>query len=187
MSHARGQDGETGDGIKLFTDEKNANALRGLLNGEPTLAGYLTAHLSRLDAGDYFALLAYIEMNDAHERALQAMRVAVRARRVATCVEFGPRNVVRRERRLGRAGASFWIDVAIVAEIISFAFAAHLVEIALGTVVQDLRGISRLWDRIRPLSPQLHDPGLRRCDPSWRLLGPLEAANGMRMFGVSTP
>ena len=31
-------------------------------------------------------------MNEAHERALQAMRVAVRdARRVATYVEFGPR------------------------------------------------------------------------------------------------
>jgi transaldolase/glucose-6-phosphate isomerase len=31
-------------------------------------------------------------MNEAHERALQAMRTAVRdARRVATCVEFGPR------------------------------------------------------------------------------------------------
>ena len=82
----------TGDEIKLFTDETNANALRGLLDGEPTLTGYLTAHLSRLGAGDYFALLAYIEMNEAHERALQAMRVAVRdAKRVATCMEFGPR------------------------------------------------------------------------------------------------
>ena len=82
----------TGDGITLFTDEKNANALRGLVDGEPTLAGYLSAHLSRLGAGDYFALLAYIEMNEVHERPLQAMRVAVRdARRVATCVEFGPR------------------------------------------------------------------------------------------------
>jgi transaldolase/glucose-6-phosphate isomerase len=82
----------TGEGIKLFTDETNATALSGVLNAEPTLAGYLTAHLNRLGAGDYFALLAYIEMNEAHERALQAMRVAVRdARRVATCVEFGPR------------------------------------------------------------------------------------------------
>jgi transaldolase/glucose-6-phosphate isomerase len=81
-----------GDGIKLFTDEENANALRGLLDGEPTLAGYLTAHLNRLAASDYFALLAYIEMNEAHEQVLQAMRLAVRdARRVATCVEFGPR------------------------------------------------------------------------------------------------
>ena len=82
----------TGDGIELFTDERNATALTGVLNGEPTLAGYLTAHLNRLGAGDYFALLAYIEMSDAHERALQAMRSAVRdAKRVATCVEFGPR------------------------------------------------------------------------------------------------
>ncbi len=82
----------TGDGMKLFTDEKNANALSGLLHGEPTLAGYFTAHLSRLGAGDYFALLAYIEMKEAHERVLQAIRVAVRdAGHVATCVEFGPR------------------------------------------------------------------------------------------------
>ena len=36
----------TGDGIRLFTDEKNATALRRLLDGEPTLAGYLTAHLA---------------------------------------------------------------------------------------------------------------------------------------------
>jgi transaldolase / glucose-6-phosphate isomerase len=82
----------TGDGITLFTDEKNATALTGALNGEPTLVSYLTAHLSRLSAGDYCALLAYIEMSDAHERALQAMRSAVRdAKRVATCVAFGPR------------------------------------------------------------------------------------------------
>jgi transaldolase/glucose-6-phosphate isomerase len=82
----------TGEGIKLFTDETNATALSGVLNAEPTPARILTAHLNRLGAGDYFALLAYIEMNEAHERALQAMRVAVRdARRVATCVEFGPR------------------------------------------------------------------------------------------------
>jgi transaldolase/glucose-6-phosphate isomerase len=80
------------DGIRLFTDAENATALSALVGGEPTLVGYLAAHLSRLGAGDYFALLAYIEMNEAHERALQAMRVAVRdARRVATCVEFGPR------------------------------------------------------------------------------------------------
>jgi transaldolase/glucose-6-phosphate isomerase len=82
----------TGDGITLFTDEKNATALTGMLNGQPTLAGYLTAHLNRLGAGDYFAFLAYIEMNEAHERALQAMRLTVRnAKRIATCLEFGPR------------------------------------------------------------------------------------------------
>ena len=82
----------TGEGIKLFTDERNARALTGALSGEPTLVSYLTAHLSRLGPGDYFALLAYIEMSDAHERALQLTRSAVRdAKRVATCLEFGPR------------------------------------------------------------------------------------------------
>ncbi len=82
----------TGDGITLYTDEKNALALRKSLDGDPTLAGYLKAHLDRLCPGDYFALLAYIEMNEAHERELQSMRHAVRdAKRVATCLEFGPR------------------------------------------------------------------------------------------------
>jgi transaldolase/glucose-6-phosphate isomerase len=80
------------DGIKLFTDEKNTAALQQAVGGRPSLAAYLKAHLDRLGAGDYFALLAYIAMNEAHERPLQVMRQAVRdARRVATCLGFGPR------------------------------------------------------------------------------------------------
>jgi transaldolase/glucose-6-phosphate isomerase len=82
----------TGEGIRLFTDEKNAAVLAGMVRGNDTLAGYLEAHLNRLRDGDYFALLAYVEMNEATERALQTMREDVRdARRVATCLEFGPR------------------------------------------------------------------------------------------------
>jgi transaldolase/glucose-6-phosphate isomerase len=50
------------------------------------------AHLGRLTPGDYAALLAYIEMNEAHEAALQAIRLAIRDHhRVATCLGFGPR------------------------------------------------------------------------------------------------
>ncbi len=82
----------TGEGIKLFTDEKNACALTKTVNDNQTLAGYLKAHLNRLSAGDYFALLAYIEMNETHDLALQAMRQGVRdAKRIATCLQFGPR------------------------------------------------------------------------------------------------
>ena len=82
----------TVDGIELFTDEKNSAALAKMANGTPTLAGYLEAHLNRLNEADYFALLAYIEMNEAHERVLQDIRQAVRGvTRVATCLEFGPR------------------------------------------------------------------------------------------------
>src|SRR6266446_2981402 len=80
-----------GDGIKLFADERNAKALNEAAN-ETSLPEYLKAHLDRLAARDYFALLAYIEMNDDHETLLQSMRGAVRdRRRVATCLGFGPR------------------------------------------------------------------------------------------------
>jgi transaldolase/glucose-6-phosphate isomerase len=52
----------------------------------------LRDHLQTLRAGDYFALLAYIEMNDANESVLQRIRTLVRdRRRVATCLGFGPR------------------------------------------------------------------------------------------------
>jgi len=81
----------TGEGIKLFADERNAAALNTAV-ADRSLAGYLKAHLDRLKASDYFALLAYIEMNEAHEQVLQAARHEVRDRkRVATCLGFGPR------------------------------------------------------------------------------------------------
>ena len=80
-----------GDGMKLFADEKNAAELTRLAGGA-SLRGYLKAHLDRLKAKDYCALLAYVEMNDEHERVLQTARDAVRdARQVATCLGFGPR------------------------------------------------------------------------------------------------
>lgn len=76
--------------IKLFTDKKNAAALK--TGSNPSLVEYLKTYLQRLRPGDYFALLAYIEMNDVHEKQLQAIRHAVRdSKRVATCLGFGPR------------------------------------------------------------------------------------------------
>jgi transaldolase/glucose-6-phosphate isomerase len=80
------------NGIKLFTDEKNAGELARGAGADKSLAGYLKAHLSRIGAGDYFAVLGYIPMNDEHEKVLQAIRHAVRdEKRVATCLGFGPR------------------------------------------------------------------------------------------------
>jgi len=80
------------DGIQLFTDDKNAAALASAAGSDKSLVGYLRAHLKRLGAGDYFALLAYVEMNEAHENRLQGMRIAVRdKKRAATCLGFGPR------------------------------------------------------------------------------------------------
>ncbi len=78
-------------GVKLFTDQKNASALAQAAKGK-SFGDYLQAHLSRIGAGDYFALLAYIQMNAEHEEALQKIRHVVRdKKRAATCLGFGPR------------------------------------------------------------------------------------------------
>ena len=80
------------DGIKLFTDSRNAQALANAAGKDKSLAAYLRAHLNRIEDGDYFALLAYIPMNEANEARLQEMRHALRDRKcVATCLGFGPR------------------------------------------------------------------------------------------------
>ena len=69
------------DGVKVFGNVKGKS-----------LVECLRSHLGTLKAGDYFALLAYIERNGAHQDALQRMRVGVRdSKRVATCLGFGPR------------------------------------------------------------------------------------------------
>jgi glucose-6-phosphate isomerase len=79
-------------GITVFTDKSNAATLTEAAGRDRSLSGYLRAHLNRLAPGDYSAILAYLEMNEAHEAQLQAVRHAVRdAKRVATCLGFGPR------------------------------------------------------------------------------------------------
>jgi transaldolase / glucose-6-phosphate isomerase len=73
-----------GDGFALFGEAPGGS--------DGSLEDHLRAHVDRLGAGDYFALLAYIQMTDAHERALTEIRRRIRDRRkVATCAGFGPR------------------------------------------------------------------------------------------------
>ena len=80
------------DGIKLYADGENSSSLSSAAGGDPSLVGYLRAHLNRLSAGDYLGLLAYVEMSETHEQTLQEVRQAVRdSKQVATCVGFGPR------------------------------------------------------------------------------------------------
>jgi hypothetical protein len=101
----------------------------------------------------------------------------------------GTVTIVRREKRLGQAGASFWSDFAIVALIILISLVAHLIEIA-------------LWAAVFMICGEFHEFGMAYyhsavnyttlgygdliMSSKWRLLGPLEAANGILMFGVST-
>jgi hypothetical protein len=96
---------------------------------------------------------------------------------------------VRRERRLGRAGVNFWNDLGIVTLAISFALAAHLVDIALWAV------LFRICGEFPGLGTAYYHSAVNYTTlgygdlvmtPTWRMLGPLEAADGMLMFGVST-
>jgi transaldolase/glucose-6-phosphate isomerase len=78
----------TAKDAKLFADDKNSAAL----SGGKSLNEIVKTHLSRIGAGDYFAVLGYIPMNAQNEKALQTIRMSVRdAKKVATCMGFGPR------------------------------------------------------------------------------------------------
>jgi transaldolase / glucose-6-phosphate isomerase len=75
----------------LYTDDANVEALR-KAGADGSLGSWLKAHLARIHADDYVALLAYVERDAAHIETLQSMRLKLReARHVATCAEFGPR------------------------------------------------------------------------------------------------
>lgn len=113
-----------------------------------------------------------------------ATTIVIHALAVRATVEL-----VRHEEVLGRAGASFWVDVVLVVRTVGLALVAHLIDIALWAVFFLVCG-----EFLEFGSAFYHSAGnyttLGYGDlimtPSWRLLGPLEAANGALMFGVST-
>jgi transaldolase/glucose-6-phosphate isomerase len=76
------------EGIKLYADERNTAALK----NSKTLADALKFHLDRINANDYFGVLAYVTMNQQNEDALQVIRHMVRGdKKAATVLGFGPR------------------------------------------------------------------------------------------------
>ena len=78
-------------GIQMFTSGKYADRLRQFVE-EPGLSEYLSAHLATIEEHDYFALLAFVEMNLENEEALQRLRGRILERYLpATCLGFGPR------------------------------------------------------------------------------------------------
>ena len=98
-------------------------------------------------------------------------------------------NFIRHEKKLGRVGTGFWIDIGIVARAILYALAAHLTEIALWAVLYVVCGEFRDFGTAYYHSAVNYTSlgyGDLIMSPSWKLLGPLETANGMLLFGVST-
>jgi|HubBroStandDraft_4_1064222.scaffolds.fasta_scaffold19845_2 hypothetical protein len=98
-------------------------------------------------------------------------------------------NFFRYERKRGRAGVRLLIDLSIVVLTIAFAFVAHLIEITLWAVLFVMCG------EFKDLAFAFYHSAVNYStlgygdvimSPSWKLLGPLEAADGALMFGVST-
>jgi len=91
--------------------------------------------------------------------------------------------------RSGYAGLSFWKNLTIVTVVMLATAAAHLVQIALWAVVLLLVGGASSFDRAFYVSAQNYTAlgyGDILLSEQWRLLGPLEAINGLMSFGLST-
>jgi len=98
-------------------------------------------------------------------------------------------NFFRCVARLGRAGVSYLIDITIVVLVISFAFVAHVIEVALWALLFMICG------EFQEFGPAYYHSAVNYTTlgygdvimtPPWRLLGPVEAADGSLMFSVST-
>ena len=98
-------------------------------------------------------------------------------------------NFFRRETRLGRAGMRYLIDLTIVVLVMSFAFVAHVIEIAVWGLLFMICGEFQDFAAAYYHSAVNYSTlgyGDVVMSSSWKLLGPLEAADGSLMFGVST-
>lgn len=97
-------------------------------------------------------------------------------------------NLVRLERKRGRAGKILWIDFVIVFRAAAIALVAHLIEIAVWAALFVLCGEFADFGTAYYHSAANYTTlgGELVMTASWRLLGPLEAANGMLLFGVTT-
>ena len=98
-------------------------------------------------------------------------------------------NFFRRETRLSRAGMRYLIDLTIVVLVMLFAFVAHMVEVAVWAMLFIICGEFKTFGAAYYHSAVNYSTlgyGDVIMSPSWKLLGPLEAADGSLMFGVST-
>jgi transaldolase/glucose-6-phosphate isomerase len=78
--------------LRLLTDDANADALAAAAGPAGTLGGWLAAHVRRAGAGDYLALLAYLDRSPEHIALLQGLREGLgRMSPAATVLQFGPR------------------------------------------------------------------------------------------------
>jgi len=91
--------------------------------------------------------------------------------------------------RTGYSGESFWKNVAIMIVITLVMAAMHLMEIALWATAFRASGEISTFENAFYFSAQSYTTlgyGDIVLSDRWRLLGPLEAINGVLLFGLST-
>ena len=96
---------------------------------------------------------------------------------------------VRREHLLRHTGVRFWRDVAIVSGATLLAGMAHFVEVIIWAFLFIFCGEFTQFGGAFYHSAMNYTTlgyGDVIMSPAWKLFGPLEAADGMLMFGVST-
>ncbi len=97
--------------------------------------------------------------------------------------------LVRRDLQLGRVGVWFFTDVIFVTSVTLTVFAAHLAEVGLWALTLELCGefsnFAAAYYHSAVNYTTLGDSAFV-MSARWRLLGALEAGDGMLMFGVST-
>jgi|SRR5579863_6373272 len=92
------------------------------------------------------------------------------------------------ERQSGRAGTGFWTDTAIIATVVMMALTAHLVEIAIWAELFVMLGefqdfaIAFYHSAVNYTTLGYGDIVM---SSQWKLMAPIEAADGALMFGVS--
>jgi transaldolase/glucose-6-phosphate isomerase len=76
-----------GSGLKVFCDDETIEQL-----APTSVEQFIGAHLKRVGAGDYFAMLSYLPENDESSRVIEAIRLRLRdSLRAATTTGYGPR------------------------------------------------------------------------------------------------
>ena len=91
--------------------------------------------------------------------------------------------------RKGYVGRSFWKNIAVMMIVTLLTAAGHLIQIALWAITLLMVGEMPTFEKAFYLSAENYTAlgyGDIVLSDQWRLLGPLEAINGLLLFGLST-
>lgn len=98
--------------LKIYCDDETLEEL----GANKTVETFIAAHLKRAGAGDYIALLNYIQESGEHEALIQAVRTHLRdALHVATTTGYGPR-FLHSTGQLHKGGDASGVFVQITAD-----------------------------------------------------------------------